>query len=348
MFRLENPDHLWLLLLVPLTVLLYLYYRRERRKALARFAEAEFIDRLAPGLSKRKPWTKFLLILLAIPFLALAWANPQWSQQREEVKRRGIDLIIALDVSRSMLAEDVQPSRIERARYFATTLVDELAGNNIGVELFTCTGLMQAPLTTDYAFVKTVLSTAGPYQIGTQGTNLGEAIQVAEAAYKKNAESSGTENHRALIIISDGEDHDGSGQNAAATAHDDGLLVYTVGVGKEKGAQMPVILENGRRDVVRDRTGNAGITQADPATLQAIAEAGGGRYYPLSSDSEALAEALRSQIDKIEKSEFESQSFSSYDSFYYYFLWPAFLLLLIEFVLGEREVIKGRALPEEL
>lgn len=336
MFRLENPEHLWLLLLLPLVAGLYLFYRNQRKKALSRFANPEMIDRLAPGLSKRRPWTKFLLLLGAIPLLAVAWANPQWSQQREEVKRRGIDLIIALDVSRSMLAEDVQPSRMERAQYFATSLVNKLAGNNIGVELFTCTGLMQAPLTTDYAFVKTVLSTAGPFQIGTQGTNIGEAISVAEDAYEKQSKESGTANHRALIIISDGEDHDGSAANIAAKAHDNGLLIYTVGIGKETGAQMPIILETGRRDVVRDRGGNAGITRANPETLENIAAAGGGRYYPLSSDSEALIEALRTQIDKIEKSEFESQSFSSYDSFYYYFLWPAFLLLLIEFVVGER------------
>lgn len=340
MFRLENPDHLWLLLLMPLLVGLYLLYRNQRKKVLARFADPTLLDRLAPGMSKRKPWTKFLLVLGAIPLLAIAWANPQWSQQREEVKRRGIDLIIALDVSRSMLAEDVQPSRMERAQYFATSLVNELAGNNIGVELFTCSGLMQAPLTTDYAFVKTVLTTAGPYQIGAQGTNIGEAIRVAEEAFEKQAKDSKTANHRALIIISDGEDHDGSAANAAATAHDNGLLIYTVGVGKENGAQMPIRLETGRRDVVRDNTGNAGITRANPAELESIAEAGGGRYYPLSSDSEALVSALRQQIDRIEKSEFESQSFSSYDSFYYYFLWPAFLLLLIEFVVGEREKSK--------
>ncbi len=338
MFRLENPENLWLLLAIPVVIGLYLFYRQQRRKALARFADEKLLDRLAPGMNKRRPWTKFLLLLGALPLLALAWANPQWSQQREEVKRRGIDLIVALDVSRSMLAEDVQPSRMERAQYFATTLVDELAGNNIGVELFTCTGLMQAPLTTDYAFVKTVLATAGPYQIATQGTNLGEAIRVAEEAYEENSEDSGSANHRALIIISDGEDHDGSGANAAASAHDEGLLIYTVGVGKESGAQMPVILENGRRDVVRDRGGNAGITSADPATLEAIAEAGGGRYYPLSSDSEALVEALRAQMFRIEKTEFESQSFSSYDSFFYYFLWPAVLLLLVEFVMGERRL----------
>lgn len=337
MFRLENPDHLWLLGLIPVLLVLFGFYWQSRRKALARFADAALIDRLAPGLSQRRPWTKFLLLLGAIPLLAIAFANPQWSMQREEINRRGIDLIIALDVSRSMLAEDVQPSRMERSRYFASTLVDELAGNNIGVTLFTCTALMQAPLTTDYAFIKSVLATAGPYQIGTQGTNIGEAIEVAEENYR---EESG--NHRALIIISDGEDHDGSAQNAAAIAHDKGLLVYTVGVGKEGGSPMPLTLQNGRRDYVRTQSGGQASTSANFSTLQSIAEAGGGRYYPLSSDSEALASALRSQIDRIEKLEFESQSFSSYDSFFYYFLAPAVCLLLLEFLIGYRDKAKAR------
>ncbi|MEL6357281.1 MAG: VWA domain-containing protein [Bacteroidota bacterium] len=337
MFRLENPEYLWLLLCIPVLLFLFGMYWRGRKRALARFADRDLLDRLAPGLSQRRPWTKFLLLLLAIPFLALAYANPQWSTQREEIKRRGIDLIIALDISRSMLAEDVQPSRIERSRYFASNLVDELAGNNIGVELFTCTALMQSPLMTDYAFVKTVLTTAAPYQIGAQGTNIGEAIEVAEENYREESA-----NHRALIIISDGEDHDGSGANAAARAHDNGLLIYTVGVGKESGSTMPLTLDNGRRDFVRTRGGSPASTVANFDNLSAIADAGGGKYYPLSSDSEALAAALRSQIDQIEKLEFESQSFSSYDSFFYYFLAPGVLLLFLEFLVGSRDRRKAK------
>ncbi len=329
MFRLESPDYLWLLLAIPLLLLAYGFYWRSRRQALAAFAEEPLLDRLIPGLSKRLPWTKFLLLLAAIPLLALAYANPQWSTQKEEVKRKGIDLIIALDVSRSMLAEDIQPSRMDRANYFATTLVDALSGNNIGVALFTCTAILQAPLTTDYAFVKSVITTAGPYQIGAQGTNLSEAIRLAEKSFKEE-----NKNHRALILISDGEDHDGSASSTAATAHKNGLLIYTVGIGKEQAAYMPLNLDNGARDYVRDRSGKPARTKANSATLEAIASAGGGRFYPLSSDAESLASALQQQIDKIEKLSFESQSFSSYDSFFYYFLAPALLLLLIEFTIG--------------
>jgi Ca-activated chloride channel family protein len=332
MFRLQNPEYLWLLLAIPLVVGIFLWYWNRRRKALEKFADRELIERLAPGMNRRLPWTKFLLVLLSIPLLSFAMTNPQWAAERQEVKRRGIDIVIGLDISNSMLAEDVQPSRMERSRYFASALVDELVGNNIGVELFTCTSLMQAPLTTDYAFVKSVISSAGPYQISAQGTNLAEAIERAEEAYEEESA-----NHRALILISDGEDHDGSAAAAASKANDAGLLIYTVGVGKQEGSFMPLDLPNGRKDYVRTSNGGPATTNADPATLEAIASQGGGKYYPLSGDSKALAEAIRTRVDLIEKQEFESQSFSTYDSYFYYFLAPALLLLLVEFSIGRKD-----------
>ncbi|WP_116126203.1 VWA domain-containing protein [Lewinella sp. IMCC34183] len=332
MFRVEHPDYLWLLLLVPIVVGLFFWYWRQRRAALDRFADRELLDYLAPGVNRRLPWTKFILLAISLPLLVIALANPQWSAQREEIKRRGIDLVVALDISNSMRAEDVKPSRMDRARFFTNTLIDELKGNNIGVELFTCTAVMAAPLTTDYAFVKSVVSTAAPYQISAQGTNLAEAITTAEAAF--DPESA---NHRALIIVSDGEDHAGAAASAAAAAHEAGLLVYTVGVGQASGSLMPVQLNNGRSDYIREPGGGPATTNADAATLEEIANSGGGAYFALSGDSENLAQALRAQVDRIEKQEFETQEFSSYDSYFYWFLAPAVLLLLIDATLGRKD-----------
>ncbi|THH37933.1 VWA domain-containing protein [Neolewinella litorea] len=330
MFRVEHPDYFWLLALVPVVLVLFVWYWRQRRAALDRFADRELIAFLAPGVNRRLPWTKFGLVALSLPLLVLALANPQWSAQREEVQRRGIDLIVALDISNSMRAEDVKPSRMERARFFTNTLIDELAGNNIGVELFTCTAVLAAPLTTDYAFVKSVVSTAAPYQISAQGTNLAEAITTAEAAF--DPESA---NHRALIIVSDGEDHAGEAAEAAARAHDQGLLVYTVGVGQASGSLMPVQLNNGRSDYIRESGGGPATTSADLTTLKGIAQSGGGAYFALSGDSENLAQALRAQVDRIEKQEFETQEFSTYDSYFYWFLAPAVLLLLLDMGIGQ-------------
>ena len=332
MFRVEHPDYFWLLLIVPVILVLFLLYWRQRRAALDRFADRELLDYLAPGVNRRLPWTKFGLLALSLPLLVIALANPQWSAEREEINRRGIDLIVALDISNSMRAEDVKPSRMDRARYFTNTLVDELSGNNIGVALFTCTAIMAAPLTTDYAFVKSVVSTAAPYQISAQGTNLAEAITVAEAAFDEESA-----NHRALIIISDGEDHAGEAAAAAARAYDAGLLVYTVGVGKAEGSLMPVRLNNGRNDFIRESGGGPATTAADMATLENIAGSGGGAYFALGGDAENLAQALRAQVDRIEKQEFESQEFSAYDSYFYWFLAPAVLLLLVELSLGRKD-----------
>ncbi|NJB87328.1 Ca-activated chloride channel family protein [Lewinella marina] len=330
MFRVEHPDYFWLLLLVPIVLIVFVWYWRQRRAALDRFADRELIPFLAPGVNRRLPWTKFGLLVLSLPLLVVALANPQWSAQREEIQRRGIDLIVALDISNSMRAEDVKPSRMERARFFTNTLVDELTGNNIGVELFTCTAVMAAPLTTDYAFVKSVVSTAAPYQLSAQGTNLAEAITTAEAAFDEESA-----NHRALIIVSDGEDHAGEAAAAAARAHDAGLLVYTVGVGQSDGTLMPIQLNNGRNDYIREAGGGPATTSADPSTLQEIARSGGGAYFALGGDSENLAQALRAQVDRIEKQEFETQEFSTYDSYFYWFLAPAVLLLLLDMGIGQ-------------
>ncbi|MGB3801774.1 MAG: VWA domain-containing protein [Lewinella sp.] len=332
MFRVEHPEYFWLLLLVPIIVGLFLWYWRQRRAALDRFADRELLTYLAPGVNRRLPWTKFGLLAVSLPLLVFALANPQWSTQREEIQRRGIDLIVALDISNSMRAEDVQPSRMDRARFFTNTLIDELAGNNIGVELFTCTAVMAAPLTTDYAFVKNVVSTAAPYQISAQGTNLAEAITTAEAAFDEESA-----NHRALIIVSDGEDHAGDAAAAAAQANDAGLLVYTVGVGKTEGSLMPVQLNNGRNDYIREQGGGPATTSANFTTLENIANSGGGSYFTLSGDAENLAQALRAQVDRIEKHEFETQEFSSYDSYFYWFLAPAVLLLLVELSMGRKD-----------
>ncbi len=329
MFRFENPDYLYALLLLPVLLVFFLLAWRFRQRALSRLARAELLERLAPGLSGRRHWVKFGLLLLALAALTIGLANPQWSGQRREVTRRGIDLIIALDISRSMLAEDIQPNRLERAKRFAQNLVDELEGNQIGVELFACNAYLQVPMTTDYAFVNLALSTAETDQATAQGTAIGEAIRLAERSYPEESR-----NHRALIILTDGEDHDGTAAEAAAEAREQGLLIYSVGVGQESGSFIPDPALGG--DYLRDINGEPVRTRLDPATLQAVAEAGGGAYYTLTNDISGLANHLRGQIESIEQREFEEQSFTDYDSYFQYFIALALLLLVVEYSLAYR------------
>ena len=337
MFRFENPHFLWLLLALPLVLGLFLWYWRYRRLALRRFADAELLDQLAPGLNKRLPWTKFLLVFAALPLLIFALANPQYSAQREEINRRGIDLIIAMDVSRSMLAEDIEPSRMDRSRYFANALIDELTGNNIGIEFFTCTAVMSAPLTTDYNFLRSVVTAAQPGQISAQGTDIGSAIELAESNYREEST-----NHRALVLISDGEDFGGTAAAAAAEAYGKGLIIYTVGVGQEGAARMPYETVTGRQAYVETEGGGTATTSANLETLQRVARQGGGDFFPLGGDTGDLVLALRRRIDQIEKMEFEEQSQATFDSYFHYFLAPGLLLLLLDYLIGRRDGSKAR------
>ncbi|MEM8583832.1 MAG: VWA domain-containing protein [Bacteroidota bacterium] len=335
MFRFEHPSYLLLLLGLPLLLGLFIWYWQYRKRALGRFADAELLDYLAPGISNSLPKVKFLLVFAALPLLILALANPQYSAQREEIKRRGIDLFIAMDVSRSMLARDIEPSRMDRSRYFANALIDELTGNNIGIEFFTCTPVISAPLTTDYQFLRSVVTAAEPGQISAQGTDIGAAIALAESNYRE--ESS---NHRALVVISDGEDFGGMAADQARQAFDKGLIIFAVGVGRGGAAPMPYKLSNGREAMIRDASGNSAMTQADPSTLKSIAEAGGGEYFPLGGDTRELVLALRRRIDRIEKMEFEEQTQATYDSYFYFFLIPGLLLLFIDYLIGRRALVK--------
>lgn len=330
MFKFEYIDHLWALGVIPLLVLFFFLAWRFRKAALRRFGGEDAVKRLAPGLSRYKHIVKFSLLMLSLAFLAVAWANPQWGSKRQPVQRKGIDLFVALDISQSMLAEDVSPSRLERSKRFAQQLVDELASNNIGVILFACNAFTSAPLTTDYAFAKLVLATANPTQAGAQGTSIGEAIDQAERSFSED-----NDHHKAVIIITDGEDHDGSAAERAAAAQDKGTLVFTVGVGEEEGSFIPVTMA-GRDDYLRDQTGNPVRSSMNAQTLEEVARSGGGAYFKLSNDASSMVTALRERIDVIEKREYEQRVFSDYESYFQLFIGIALLILLIEFLLSYR------------
>jgi Ca-activated chloride channel family protein len=330
MFKFEYTAYLWALALLPLLAAFFLLAWRWRKASLERFGGPEVVRRLAPGLSRYKHLVKFGLLLSAILFLIVGLANPQWGSKRQPVKRKGIDLFIALDVSQSMLAEDVSPSRLERAKRFGQQLVDKLAGNNVGVILFACNAFPVAPLTSDYYFAKLALSTASPDQAGAQGTALSSAINLAERSFEPENET-----HKAIIIITDGEDHDGQGVAAAELAYGTGTLIYTVGVGSTAGSFIPVI-NRGRSEYLRDNTGNPVRSALAPETLEAVARAGGGAYFSLEKNADGLAEALRQRIDTIEKREYEQRVFTDYESYFQIFVGIALLLLLIEFLLSYR------------
>jgi Ca-activated chloride channel family protein len=285
-----------------------------------------------PSYSKYKHTFKFILLLIGISFLIIGWANPQWGTKREKVKRKSVDIFLALDISQSMMAEDVPPNRMERAKRFTQNLIQKLKGDRIGIILFAGNAYLQMPLTTDYAAAQLFLRSANPSQAPAQGTAISEAIDLAEKSFEED-----NKKHKAIIIISDGETHDEDALGRARKAADDGLLIYSVGVGTAGGGLIPTII-GGRSDYKRDNTGQPVRTSLNEQMMKDLADAGKGFYFNLSSNNvEELSTSLRNGIDKLEKREFEARVFNEYESYFQYFIGLALLFLIAEFIISYRK-----------
>lgn len=331
-FRFENADYLYALLLLPIFILLFWLIQRARKNAFAKFGNTTLLSQLMPAYSKYKHTAKFILLLVGLSFLIVGWANPQWGTKKEKVKRKSVDIFIALDISQSMMAEDIRPNRMERARRFAQNLVEQLKGDRLGIILFAGNAYMQMPLTTDYAAAQLFLRSANPNQAPAQGTAISEAIDLAEQSFEED-----NKQHKAIIIISDGETHDQDALERAKTAAEEGLLIYSVGVGTPTGGFIPTVI-GGRSDYKRDKTGNPVKTALNEAMMQDLSQAGGGFYFNLAaSNVDELSRALRNSIDKMEKREFEARVFNEYESYFQYFIAVAILFLIAEFLLSFRK-----------
>ncbi len=331
-FRFENADYLYALLLLPIFMLLFWLIQRARKNAFDKFGNSTLLAQLMPAYSKYKHVVKFVLLLFGLSFLIVGWANPQWGSKKEKVKRKSVDIFIALDISQSMLAEDIRPNRMERARRFSQSLVEKLKGDRLGIILFAGNAYMQMPLTTDYAAAQLFLRSANPNQAPAQGTAISEAIDLAEQSFEED-----NKQHKAIIIISDGETHDEDALDRAKEAAENGLLIYSIGVGTPSGGFIPTVI-GGRSDYKRDKTGNPVKTSLNEAMMQDLSNAGGGFYFNLAGNEvEEVATALRNSVDKLEKREFEARVFNEYESYFQYFIGLAILFLIAEFLLSYRE-----------
>ncbi|MFK7982854.1 MAG: VWA domain-containing protein [Saprospiraceae bacterium] len=331
-FRFENADYLYALLLLPIFILLFWLIQKARKNAFDKFGNSTLLSQLMPAYSKYKHTAKFVLLLFGLSFLIVGWANPQWGSKREKVKRKSVDIFIALDISQSMMAEDIRPNRMERARRFAQNLVEKLKGDRLGIILFAGNAYMQMPLTTDYAAAQLFLRSANPSQAPSQGTAISEAIDLAEQSFEEE-----NKQHKAVIIISDGETHDQDALDRAKEAAENGLLIYSIGVGTPSGGFIPTVI-GGRSDYKRDKTGNPVKTSLNEAMMNDLANAGSGAYFNLAGNEvEEVSVALRNSVDKLEKREFEARVFNEYESYFQYFLGLAILFLIAEFLLSYRE-----------
>ena len=337
MFRFEHPAYLYALVLLPMLAVLFLLYWQWRKRALSRFAQGSLMPQLMPGASRYKHPVKFLLLLLGLTFLIVSAANPQWGSKRDKVKRKSVDVLIALDISTSMYADDIAPNRLERAKKFAGKLVEKLKGERIGLILFAGSAYLQMPITTDYAAAELFIRSTSPDLAGTQGTALAEAINLARRSYSEENQA-----HKALVLITDGEDHEGEATDAAQQARDEGIIQFTVGVGTEEGSFIPVVI-NGREDYKRDESGQPVRSKLNEPMLQELAKEGDGAYFHIER-GDAVADALQKRIDQMEKQELEVRAFSSFNSYFQYFLAGGLLLILVEFVISYRKArwMEGR------
>ncbi len=325
MFRFEHPDYTFALLIIPALTLFFSLARLKRRQALLRFGDPALTARLMPLVSNLKHPLKFGMLAMVLTLLIVAWANPQWGNKKEKVQQRSSDVVIALDVSNSMLCEDVKPNRLERAKAFAVDLIKSLKGDRIGSIVFAGNAYVQMPLTTDYAAAALFMSASNPDQVPTQGTALAEAIDLADTEFSPDHQQ-----QKVLIIITDGEDHDGGAIDRATKAVENNMVIFTVGVGTPQGGLIPTHFQ-GATDYKRDEKGEPVRTVMNEQMMKDLAGAGAGAYFNLSNTT-GIIPALKARIDKIEKKEVEERLFNVYESYFQYFVAIALLILLLEFM----------------
>jgi Ca-activated chloride channel family protein len=323
--KFANPQYLYGLWGVFLLLIFFIYTTKVREKLLARFGHLEILKKMMPGVkNSRRTWKAFLIILTYI-CLVIAIAGPQIGTRMEEVKREGIDIIVALDVSFSMNAEDIAPNRMQKARYEINKLIDILNGDRIGLVAFAGIAHVQCPLTLDYSAARLFLQLMDTDLIPQPGTAIGEAIRTSVKAFNQKERK-----HKVLILITDGEDHESEPLKAAEEAAEEGVVIYTIGLGSSQGVPIPVYDRNGNpAGYKKDRSGNVVTSKLDATLLQQIAYATNGKYY-ISSSGEAELDEIYNEVNQMEKKELTSRQFSQYENRYQIFLILAILFLLIE------------------
>lgn len=330
MFRFEHPIYLNFLLALPLLVILFWVFLRWRRNVTRKFGDAAVVKRMMLDVSPFRVHLKFVLLLLTIASILLALANPQIGSRLEKVQRKGIDLVVAMDVSNSMLAQDIQPSRIERARQSVSRLIDEMENDRVGLIIFAGKAYTQLPITTDYNAAKMMLATIKPDLVPVQGTAIGQAIEMGMASFKED------KGGKAIIIITDGENHEDDAVNMAKEAASKGIHIYTIGMGLADGAPIPEFRNNQMTGFKKDRSGNTIITRLDESMLQQIAQAGDG-IYVRASNTQAGLKKVYDEIGKLDKNTFDSVSYADYDDRFQYFIALAVLFIFLNFITNERK-----------
>jgi len=319
----ENTEMFYALLLLPAFIILYMYYSNWAKKSKQKFSEEHLIANLIPDTSKNKARIKQVLFLLGFLFLILALVNPQVGSKLQVLQRKGIDMVVAIDVSKSMLAEDVGPNRLTKSKLMVSKLIDQLKTDRIGLIVYAGKAYAQLPITTDYSAAKMFLKTVDTDIVPTQGTAISEAIDMA-----RDYLESGESDNQSLYIISDGEDHEEGVDEAIAEATKKGIKINTIGVGLKNGGPIP-LKKNSTSDFKKDKEGNVVITKLNDQLLKEIAVKGGGNYLELNNIQGAV-DYIMDNISEAEKKEFESKRFADYEDQFQWLLALALFFFLLE------------------
>lgn len=327
MFRFENPIYLWLLLIIPILIILKIMMWYVQRKKLSRIGNPTLLKELMPDVSRFRPWVKFLLLITALSSLILALARPQFGSKISHEKRNGIEAIIALDISNSMLAQDVQPSRLDKSKLMIENLINSFINDKIGLVVFAGEAYVQLPITSDYVSAKMFLSDITPNLISAQGTDIARAIRVSLSSFTQQKGVG-----KAIILITDGEDNEGGALEAVKEAKEKGVNVFILGVGDSKGAPIPL----GNGEYLKDNHGQTVMTALNETMCKEIAQAGSGTYIHIDNTSLAQ-EQLNNELSKLQKGDSDAVVYSEYNEQFQIVALLSFILLLIEVCLLERK-----------
>lgn len=331
MYELEEKKYLILLFIIPVLVVIFLYLQFWKRKKQREFGDLDLVKKLSPSKSIFKPALKFSLVLLALAALIIGLVNPKIGTKMETVKREGIDIVFAVDVSKSMLAEDIAPNRLDKTKQLVSQIINELGSDRIGIVAYAGSAFPVLPITTDYGVAKMFLQSMNTDMVSSQGTSLEDAVKLASTFFDKGVKTS-----KLIILLSDGEDHSEGAQATAAEANKTGIKIITIGIGTEKGGPIPLKRNGIIESFKRDRNNEVVTTKLNQESLREIAKATKGGYVNGSNTKEVL-EYVKKALDNIEKTEFEATQMADFQSQFQWFLGFAFALLFFDIFLLERK-----------
>ena len=331
MYLLEEQIYFWLLLSIPLLLVLFIGLLIWKKTMQNRFADKELLKKLSPNRSTFKSVLKIVVVSLALACLVVALVNPKIGTKLETVKREGVDVVFAIDVSKSMLAEDIAPNRLDKAKQLVTQIINNLASDRIGIIGYAGSAFPQLPITTDYGSGKMFLQAMNTDMTSSQGTAINEAIELAKKYYDDEEQT-----NRVLFIISDGEDHEGNVVSIAEEAANEGIKIFTIGVGTEKGGPIPLKQNGIVQRYKKDSQGETVITKLNPTILQEIAEEANGTYID-GSNTKSVVDQVTEILQNMDKTEFEAKQFADFKDQFQWFLGAGLLLLFLDIFFLERK-----------